>query len=164
MDTRSKEQRSWNMSHIKSQDTLPELIVRSLLHRNGYRFRLHVKELPGKPDIVLPKYRTVIEVRGCFWHYHQNCPNAKIPETRHNWWQKKIQRNVQRDNVTVKALITAGWRVFVIWGCLLKSISKAKKECLFSFLLSSFQQFCASNNNYCEIGSETFTNFLVEDK
>ena len=92
MDNISPEHRSWNMSRIKSKDTIPERIVRSYLHRNGFRFRLHVKELPGKPDIVLPKYKTVIEVRGCFWHRHKGCKYAYMPKTRIEFWQKSLMK------------------------------------------------------------------------
>ena len=117
MDNISPEHRSWNMSRIKSKDTIPERIVRSYLHRNGFRFRLHVKELPGKPDIVLPKYKTVIEVRGCFWHRHKGCKYAYMPKTRIEFWQKKFNENICRDIVTDQMLSKAGFKVFVVWQC-----------------------------------------------
>ncbi|MEC7641315.1 MAG: DNA mismatch endonuclease Vsr, partial [Nitrospinota bacterium] len=97
VDTISKEKRSWNMSRIRSRDTSPELIVRSLLHRLGYRFRIHRKDLPGKPDIVLAKYKTVIFVHGCFWHQHKDCKYAYLPKTRVNFWKEKLQGNSERD-------------------------------------------------------------------
>ena len=117
MDRISPEKRSWNMSRIKSKNTTPERIVRSYLHRNGFRFRLHVKELPGKPDIVLPKYKTVIEVRGCFWHRHKGCKYAYMPKTRIEFWQKKFNENICRDIVTDQMLSKAGFKVFVVWQC-----------------------------------------------
>ena len=120
MDNLSKEHRSWTMSHIKSKDTAPELYIRSLLHRNGFRFRLHVKELPGKPDIVLPKYKTIVEVRGCFWHQHKNCKRATIPATDTKYWSRKFKKNISRDKTNQKKLELLGWRVVVIWECELK--------------------------------------------
>lgn len=117
MDRISLEKRSWNMSRIKSKDTTPERIVRSFLHRNGFRFRLHVKDLPGKPDIVLPKYKTVIEVRGCYWHRHEGCKYAYMPKTRIEFWQKKFNENIRRDKVTYQMLCESGFKVFVIWEC-----------------------------------------------
>lgn len=105
------------MSRIKSKDTAPELIVRSFLHRNGFRFKLHVKDLPGTPDIVLPKYKTIIEVRGCFWHRHPGCKYAYSPKTRVYFWKKKFQENVQRDRRNDLLLSNAGFLVLTIWEC-----------------------------------------------
>ena len=120
MDHLTPEKRSWNMSRIKSKDTTPERIVRSFLHRNGFRFRLHVKDLPGKPDIVLPKYKTVIEVRGCFWHRHEGCKDATTPSTNAVFWQKKFAENVARDKRTKQDLKSLGWNVIVVWECEVK--------------------------------------------
>lgn len=117
MDRLSVEKRSWNMSRVRSKNTKPEQQVRSFLHRNGFRFRLHVKDLPGKPDIVLPKYKTVIEVRGCFWHQHSNCKKATIPGANREFWEKKLSGNAIRDKQTEEALIALGWKVIVIWQC-----------------------------------------------
>ena len=117
MDKLTKERRRWNMSRVRSADTKPERIVRSLLHRQGFRFRLHVKELPGHPDIVLPKFRTVIFVHGCFWHQHGGCSKSKLPDTNTAFWRYKLGDNAQRDRRNVSALEAAGWRVFVIWEC-----------------------------------------------
>ena len=117
MDRLTSEKRSWNMSRIKSKNTTPERIVRSFLHRNGFRFRLHVKDLPGKPDIVLPKYKTVIEVRGCYWHWHEGCKDATTPSTNTEFWQKKFAENVARDQRTEQALKELGWNVIVVWEC-----------------------------------------------
>ena len=120
MDSLTKEKRSWNMSRIRSNDTTPELAVRSFLFRHGFRFRLHVKTLPGHPDIVLPKHKTVIEVRGCFWHRHPGCRQATTPSTNVEFWLEKFKRNVERDRNTEKQLKELGWHLIVIWECELK--------------------------------------------
>lgn len=117
MDRVSKERRSWNMSRIRSKDTKPEVAVRSLLHRQGFRFRLHRRDLPGTPDIVLPKYKTVIFVHGCFWHRHPRCRYAYIPKTRSGFWEEKFAENVKRDRLMRSQLARKGWRVVVIWEC-----------------------------------------------
>lgn len=109
------------MSRIKGRDTGPELRLRSLLHRAGFRFRLHAKDLPGKPDIVLPKYRTAIFVHGCFWHRHEGCRHATTPSTRADFWQDKFAANVNRDERNRTALEAAGWRVETIWECELRA-------------------------------------------
>lgn len=116
-DQISPEHRSWNMSRIKGRDTKPEMIVRSLLHRMGYRFRLHRKDLPGKPDIVLPKHKTVIFVHGCFWHRHQGCRFAYTPKSRVDFWNKKFDDNVKRDRRNQKELSSLGWKVITVWEC-----------------------------------------------
>ena len=120
MDIISKEKRSWNMSRIRSKDTNPEKIVRSLLHRMGYRFRLHVKDLPGKPDIVLPKYKMVIFVHGCFWHRHPKCKYAYTPKSRVDFWEKKFADNIARFKIVKKELAHLKWKVVVIWECEIK--------------------------------------------
>ena len=108
------------MSRIKGKDTKPEMIVRKFLHAHGFRYRLHVKDLPGKPDIVLPKYKTVIFVHGCFWHGHEGCRYYVVPKTRTEWWLGKINGNVANDVKKEKALMDAGWRIIRIWECDLK--------------------------------------------
>lgn len=105
------------MSRIKGANTKPEVRVRSALHRMGYRFRLHRKDLPGKPDIVLPKYETVIFVHGCFWHRHPDCRFAYTPRSRVAFWKKKFQRNVERHEEVAQELKELGWRVIVVWEC-----------------------------------------------
>jgi DNA mismatch endonuclease, patch repair protein len=117
VDRISKEHRSWNMSRIKCRDTNPELIVRSVLHRLGYRFRLHARKLPGKPDIVLPKWRCVILVHGCFWHRHPRCKLAYTPKSRTEFWNTKFLRNVERDHFIRHKLRRMGWKVYVVWEC-----------------------------------------------
>ncbi len=111
------------MSRIKGKDTGPEKVVRSLLHRMGFRFRLHVKDLPGKPDIVLPRYRTVIFVHGCFWHRHRGCRNCTTPTNNREFWVKKLEGNAARDERHVSALRKLGWSVVVVWEC------ETEKEC-----------------------------------
>jgi len=121
MDSLTRSHRSWNMSRIRGKDTTPELLVRSALHRMGYRFRLHKKDLPGRPDIVLSRYKTVVFVHGCFWHRHPGCAQAYTPKSRVSFWQSKFRQNVKRD-VAVKAeLHRQGWNVVVIWECEVKA-------------------------------------------
>ena len=114
------------MSRIRGKDTKPEKIVRSALHKNGYRFRLNRKDLPGKPDIVLPKYKSVILVHGCFWHRHPRCKFAYNPKSRETFWQKKFSENVERDRFVKKELRKEGWKVIVVWECELKNDKKDK--------------------------------------
>lgn len=116
-DRLTKARRSWNMSRIRGKHTTPEKVVRSMLHRMGYRFRLHAKTLPGCPDIVLPKYKTAIFVHGCFWHRHRGCKNCTTPTNRREWWLAKLNGNAARDKVHQKALRKLGWRSIVIWEC-----------------------------------------------
>lgn len=113
--------RSYNMSRIRSKDTKPEIVVRKALFAAGFRFRLHQKSLPGKPDIVLKKYKTVIMIHGCFWHGHNNCKYYVVPKTRTEWWVEKINRNKVVDKKNTKALRKLGWNVKVIYECELKS-------------------------------------------
>lgn len=122
MDTVSKEQRSLNMSRIRSIDTAPELIVRSFLHAKGFRFRLYHKDLPGKPDIVLKKYKTVIFVNGCFWHSHKGCKYSIIPKTNKEYWVRKLERTKTRDMENIDRLTSIGWRVIIVWECKTKSL------------------------------------------
>ena len=103
------------MSAIKSKNTKPEIAVRKLLHSMGYRFRLHRKDLPGSPDIVLPKYKTVIFVHGCFWHRHQNCKYASTPKTRQEFWNKKFNENINRDKINQENLSSKGWKIIILW-------------------------------------------------
>lgn len=110
--------RSRMMSGIRGKDTKPEILVRRVLFKAGFRFRLHKKDLPGVPDVVLPKWRVALFVHGCFWHMHQGCSNAKIPSTRTDFWRRKLEANVERDRRAQIALAEAGWRVVVIWECL----------------------------------------------
>ena len=117
MDTLSPEKRSWNMSRIRSRDTKPEVVVRSLLHGMGYRFRLHRRDLPGRPDIVLPKYKIAVFVNGCFWHRHEGCRYAYSPKTRTDFWMAKFRDNVERDHRQQEELRNLNWKVVTIWEC-----------------------------------------------
>lgn len=115
--------RSRMMSGIRGRNTKPEILIRSLLHRQGFRFRLHVSDMPGKPDIVLPRYHAVLFVHGCFWHGH-NCPLFKLPGTRPDFWREKIERNRNKDSRAKEALLADGWRVGIIWECALRGAGK----------------------------------------
>ena len=117
MDKLTPDGRSENMRRIRSRDTSPEMIVRRLVHGMGYRYRLHVAKLPGKPDLVFPRLKRIIEVRGCFWHQHSGCIDAHIPKSHIKYWRTKLTRNRQRDRATVKKLQAAGWSVLTIWEC-----------------------------------------------
>lgn len=119
-DVHTPQQRSYNMSRIKGKDTKPEMIVRKYLHARGFRFRLHNKDLPGKPDIVLPRYRSVIFVHGCFWHGHEGCRYFILPKTKTEWWEAKISGNKERDNRNLAALRASGWKVIIVYECELK--------------------------------------------
>jgi len=116
-DTLTPEARSAHMRRVRGADTLPERTVRAVLHASGFRFRLHRKDLPGRPDIVLPRYRTVVLVHGCFWHRHPGCRASRVPGTRSSWWEAKLERNVARDVEVAAALSSLGWRVVVVWEC-----------------------------------------------
>lgn len=116
-DTITAERRSWNMSRIKGVDTAPERQLRSLLHRAGFRFRLYERHLPGRPDIVLPRYRAVVFVHGCFWHRHAGCRYATTPSTRPDFWNGKFAATVARDARKADELAAAGWRVITVWEC-----------------------------------------------
>jgi len=112
------------MSRIRSKDTKPEIIIRSLLHKMGYRFRLHRKDLPGKPDIVLPKYKTVVFVHGCFWHRHRGCKRCTTPTSNQSYWLKKLNRNIEKDKLHKMQLRKSNWKVLVIWECETKNLDK----------------------------------------
>lgn len=125
-DVHHKQTRSYNMSRIKGKNTKPEILVRKFLFSKGYRFRLHDSKLPGKPDIILKKYKSVIFVNGCFWHGHRNCKYAVTPKTRTEWWTSKINKTKERDNLNHSKLTSAGWNVYVIWACDLKGEKSIK--------------------------------------
>ena len=122
------------MSRIKGKDTAIEVKVRKELFRRGFRYRKNVKELPGKPDIVLPKYKTVVFIHGCFWHRHENCKDATTPKTRTDFWLAKFQKNVDNDLKHSKALSDAGWRVYVMWECDIEKRFDEAIEMLVDFL------------------------------
>lgn len=120
--------RSRNMAAIRGKDTAPELAVRRILHAMGLRFRLHRRDLPGRPDIVLPKHRTVVFVHGCFWHRHEDCRYTTTPKTRQEFWQSKFAANIERDRRNRTDLLQLGWRVIVIWECELRQPSDLKER------------------------------------
>jgi DNA mismatch endonuclease (patch repair protein) len=125
MDKLSTERRSANMRQIRSENTSPELLLRRMLHRLGYRFRLHSKDLPGKPDLVFPSRRKVIFVHGCFWHQHSACKEGRVPQSRREYWEPKLSRNQARDAASQALLEGQGWRFLVVWECDLKNTTAA---------------------------------------
>jgi DNA mismatch endonuclease (patch repair protein) len=127
VDVLTAAQRQLNMSRIRGRDTKPEMLIRRGLHARGLRYRLCVKDLPGRPDLVFPRYRAVIFVHGCFWHGH-NCPMFKLPTTRQDFWKKKIEQNRAHDVQNVLALRTNGWRVLIVWECSLKGTARKKYD------------------------------------
>jgi DNA mismatch endonuclease (patch repair protein) len=127
-DKLTPERRSANMSRIRSRDTLPEMTVRRLVHGMGYRYRLHVASLPGKPDIVLPRLKSIIEVRGCFWHQHSGCIDSHIPVSRIEYWRPKLERNQLRDRKNGYSLRKLGWRVCIIWECETQATAKLSRR------------------------------------
>lgn len=118
------------MSRVSGKNTKPELLVRSLLHKMGFRFRLHRKDLPGKPDIVLPKFKKVIFIHGCFWHGHIDCRRSKRPTTNEVFWKEKLDRNKERDKISLKNLSDLGWGVLVIWVCEINDTQQLKYKLL----------------------------------
>lgn len=128
MDIYTKEKRSEVMSKVRSKNTNPELIVRQLIFGMGYRYRLHVASLPGKPDIVMSKRRKIIEVRGCFWHAHEGCKHATLPKTRTDFWATKIACNRERDKKNLDWLNESGWEVLIVWQCELKQLDALKSK------------------------------------
>lgn len=128
MDNISPEKRSWNMGKIRAKNTGPEIIVRSLLHSLGYRFRIHSEKLPGHPDIVLPKYKTIIFIHGCFWHRHRKCKYAYTPKTRTEFWNTKFSGNIKRDREVQFELKQLGWRVLIIWECEISDKTKLTRR------------------------------------
>ena len=122
-DIFSKSKRSEVMSKIKGKETKSEIVVRKYLFSKGLRYRKNVKELPGKPDIVLPKYKTIIFIHGCFWHFHQNCKESHLPSSNTEYWKVKLEKNVERDQKNITLLSSAGWKVIVVWECELETIT-----------------------------------------
>jgi DNA mismatch endonuclease (patch repair protein) len=116
-DRLTAERRSENMRRIRAKDTTPEMVVRRLLHRLGYRYRLHAKDLPGKPDLVFPSRRAIVMVHGCFWHGHKGCRESRMPGSNREYWVEKLERNYARDRSHLRALRRLGWRVIVVWEC-----------------------------------------------
>ncbi|WP_440060460.1 very short patch repair endonuclease [Pseudomonas syringae] len=127
--------RSRMMAGIQGKNTSPELLIRKALHARGFRFRLHAKHLPGKPDLILPKYNAVIFIHGCFWHGH-DCPYFKVPKTRPEFWREKIGKNRDRDLIQIASLRALGWRVLVVWECAVRCMKKQRSTLLIDFVSS----------------------------
>lgn len=139
VDQITSERRSRNMSAIKAKDTAIEIHIRKILFSEGFRYRLHQKSLPGKPDIVLAKYKTVIFIHGCFWHRHQ-CHLGTLPKTNTDFWAKKFNLNTNRDLITTQSLLSLGWKVIVIWECAIKGKAKLSSEILKLRISSSIRE------------------------
>lgn len=127
-DVFSKNKRSWIMSRVKAVDTKPEIIVRSAVHRMGFRFRVHRRDIPGSPDIVLPRHAKVIFVHGCFWHGHRGCSRARRPTTNRRFWNKKLNSNIERDKRLKNQLRKMGWKILVVWECETKQPERLLKK------------------------------------
>lgn len=136
-DTLTKEQRHRCMSNIHAKNTKPEILVRKELFKRGFRYRINVSKLPGKPDIVLPKYKTAIFINGCFWHGHEGCRHFIIPKTNADYWISKIRRNQQRDKESILKLQQAGWKVLTIWECELTSSSFTETICKITTIINT---------------------------
>ena len=156
MDHLNSDKRSWLMSRICSKDTTPERFVRSLLHRNGFRFRLYVKALHGSPDIVLPKYKMIVDVRGCFWHKHENCKYCRVPSTHSDLWINKMQNNALRDKKNTFIWQEEGWSVFVVWSCLIKHVNNSTRDAICQYILASFVESISNNCSYLEVSWDGF--------
>lgn len=159
MDNLTEKQRSYNMSRVKGKDTKPEKVVRSLLFSMGYRFRIHDAKLPGKPDIVLPKYKAVIFVHGCFWHGHMGCKRAKLPSTRSEFWKQKIEGNRKRDKRCLVELEKLGYHCLIVWQCELKEIESLKQR--LSVFLTNRDRGDAMENRPISGDPETYRRNLV---
>lgn len=138
--------RSRMMSGIKGKNTKPEVSIRKALHARGFRYRIHVNNLPGKPDLVLPKYKAVVFVHGCFWHGH-TCRYFKIPQTRPDFWLVKIEKNQMRDRLQEVALLSDGWRVLIVWECAVRSMNKKKSR----LLIDQIANWLINGNEYLQI-------------
>ncbi|MDE2856941.1 MAG: DNA mismatch endonuclease Vsr [Chloroflexota bacterium] len=145
-DTVSAKKRSEVMSRVGSKDTKPELLIRKGLHARGFRYRLHVKELPGKPDLVFPRYKSIIQINGCFWHGH-SCDLYRFPKSNTEYWKEKIKRNVERDISNIKFLTDAGWRILIIWECAIKRKARLPME----KVLNIASEWLLSEKPNCEI-------------
>lgn len=148
MDVHTREQRSFNMSKIGPRDTKPELVVRQWLWRHGHRYRVHYRDLPGKPDIVFPGRRKVIFVHGCFWHMHR-CRYFKWPSSNADFWKQKIESNALRDLVNYEKLVASGWTYLILWECVLREPKSADKQTKLEQIGRLIEQFLASKNKLC---------------
>ncbi|OFI35426.1 very short patch repair endonuclease [Alteromonas lipolytica] len=154
-DVHSKPVRRKNMKAVRAKNTKPELLVRKLLHGAGYRYRLHVKNLPGTPDIVLPKYKVVIFVHGCFWHMH-DCALFRLPATRTDWWRQKLTENRLRSEAAEDFLRELGWRVVIVWECSLKGQAKLEP----GDVLDKFTSWLSGSTSFLEIPESKFSSLI----
>jgi DNA mismatch endonuclease (patch repair protein) len=138
VDTLSVARRSENMRRIRSKGTQPEMVVRHMVHAMGFRFRLHSPNLPGKPDLVFPNLKKIIEVRGCFWHQHKGCIDSHVPKSKVGYWRPKLRRNVYRDKQNLNKLNILGWRVLVFWECEVKTKKAARLDARIKKFLKTF--------------------------
>lgn len=145
MDNKTPEARSLNMKAVTGKNTKPEMFVRSLLHKSGFRFSLHKKGLPGSPDLCMPKYKTLIFINGCFWHQHKGCKKAALPKTNVDFWTEKLRKNLQRDHLQYEELEKMGWKVLVIWSCICQQKNSIQ-------ILEKVRKFLTGNEKYSEIG------------
>lgn len=163
MDVHSPKQRSYNMSRIQGKNTKPEIMVRKLLWKMGYRYRLQYKTLPGKPDIVFPGRKKAIFVNGCFWHKH-NCQYFKWPKTNSEFWFNKINSNVIRDNENLTALFSSGWVFLIIWECAIREVTTNKMEDNISPLIMMLDKFLSPENYICmEIDKHGIHELQIKD-
>ncbi|XKH01818.1 DNA mismatch endonuclease Vsr [Marinobacter nauticus] len=149
-DVHDRATRSRNMAAIKGKNTKPEILLRKALFKQGFRFRLHRKDLPGKPDIVLPKYNAVIFVQGCFWHGHDNCPMFKLPASRKEFWEEKILKNKERDSINIQLLNDSGWRVAEVWECALKG----KRRLPITHVINQLADWLRSGSGACVVSGQ----------
>lgn len=159
VDVMSSSRRSALMSRIRAKNTTTERLVRSMLWRQGYRFRLHVKWLPGRPDIVLPKWHAVIFVNGCFWHAHDNCRLFRLPSTRTSLWREKLDSNRQRDARAIEALQLSGWRIAVIWECALRENLDAVPRELVNWIRQDSPYVQISGRQGCLVKEDSLPNY-----
>lgn len=127
-DKLTPERRSENMRNIRAKNTSPEMMVRRIVHRMGFRYRLHVPGLPGKPDLVLTRLKKIIEVRGCFWHQHEGCIDSHVPKSRMEYWRPKLTKNVERDKINQAKLIADGWKILTLWECELRDSEEIRQR------------------------------------
>lgn len=164
MDVLTPEQRRFNMSRIRGKDTKPEMIIRRGLHAAGLRFRLHAKELPGRPDLIFPRHQAAIQVHGCFWHGH-HCPMCRLPATRQEFWSAKISGNRKRDQKTSAALLASGWRLLIVWECSLRGRARKSEEEVTSlcieFILSSRKEAALSGDWQLDDSDQHSSGLLV---
>lgn len=145
LDVLNRKQRSFNMSRIRSKDTKPELLIRKALFAKGFRYRLHQKNLPGRPDLVFSKYKAVIFINGCFWHYH-GCHLSKLPSTRRDWWKSKLEGNRSRDQNNREKLLASGWKILIVWECVLHGKNKVSAS-----VISKIEKWLLSDTSFLEL-------------